>query len=170
MYQTLVWGIFSITKGPLKPNLLPNLKYFQIILEDLGLFSSFWKLISPRKKWETWEKFEIETLGFGKKKSALIRILIIPRMFVDFFWILLRVVLLQVARTDTDKTESGAWSLKSSPLGGLGDQKKFDKNHATIKNWKGTENWEHFGLGSFKPPMVAQWMTRASKIAQSHSI
>ena len=49
------WGNFSIIKGPIKPNLLPNFKHFKIIFEDLGLFSSLQKLISP-KKWDIWEK------------------------------------------------------------------------------------------------------------------
>ena len=31
---------FSIIKEPLKPNCLPNIRYFQIILQGLGLFSS----------------------------------------------------------------------------------------------------------------------------------
>ena len=47
--------------------MLPNFEYFQIIFEDLGLFSSFWKFISPRKKWETWAKSKTESLGFWKK-------------------------------------------------------------------------------------------------------
>ena len=38
-YQYYLWGIFSIIKGPLKPNLLPNIKYFKFVFEDLGSFS-----------------------------------------------------------------------------------------------------------------------------------
>ena len=58
--------IFSITKEPLKPNLVPNFKNFMIYFEDFCLFSSFYKLIFPRKKWKTWEKFETKSFGFGK--------------------------------------------------------------------------------------------------------
>ena len=46
-------GYFSIKKGPLKPNLLQNLKYFQIVFEVLGLFSSFFKKTHIQQQWET---------------------------------------------------------------------------------------------------------------------
>ena len=52
----LVWRIFSIIKGPLKPNLLPNIKEFLIILMDL-CFYTFQNLYPP-KKWEKLEKLK----------------------------------------------------------------------------------------------------------------
>ena len=39
--NSMYGGIFSIIKGPLKPNLLPNIKDFQIIFKDLCSISSF---------------------------------------------------------------------------------------------------------------------------------
>ena len=50
-------------KGALKPNWLTDFKYFQIIFEVLGIFSSLSKLMSPKKKWETFQK----KFGFWRK-------------------------------------------------------------------------------------------------------
>ena len=66
-YLLIVWGIFSIKKGPLKPNLLPNLKYFQIIFEDLGLFLSF-KNSYPKEEVENMWKIWNWEYRFQKKK------------------------------------------------------------------------------------------------------
>ena len=46
--------------------MLPNLKYFQIIFQNLGLFSSFKKLISQEKSGNHDKKFEF---GFGNKMA-----------------------------------------------------------------------------------------------------
>ena len=67
-------------QGPLKPNLLPNFKYFQIFFEDQGLFSRFQKLILSRKKWEIGEKFETKRFCFRKKIAPIP----IPRLDCGF--------------------------------------------------------------------------------------
>ena len=84
------FGLGPIPKP--KPNFLPNIRYFQIIFEDLGLFSNFKKLVSlqevgknlklEKKKWKKrvsvwkkhfctdtkigpWFRFPIPKPGFG---------------------------------------------------------------------------------------------------------
>ena len=63
-------GHFSITKRPLKPNLLPNLKYFQIIFEDLGLFSSFEKLILREKSKKHEKNLKLKVSVLEKKITS----------------------------------------------------------------------------------------------------
>jgi hypothetical protein len=54
----IVWDIFSIMKGPLKPNLLPNIKGFIL----------FWSLNKkPSKSRKTWKKYNF----FGKNKKII---------------------------------------------------------------------------------------------------
>ena len=62
MQILIVRGIFSIIKGLLKPNLLPNIKDFQIIFVDLCSISSFSKLITPQDMGKNQQKsFSLST-------------------------------------------------------------------------------------------------------------
>ena len=57
--------VFSIIKGPLKPNCLPNIRYFEIIFEGLGLFSSLKKLVFPQEVEKLGKIWEKKSFGFG---------------------------------------------------------------------------------------------------------
>ena len=82
-------GIFSIVKGPAKPNLRPNIKYFKIIFED-----RFFPAYKNLYKVGIHEKYLKKSFGFGKKKSAPIPI---PKLDLGFGRTLFCIAIIEIA-------------------------------------------------------------------------
>ena len=62
----------SYLRRPAKPNLLPNIKYFQIIFEDLFIFQLIKTFIKRKIIRITKKEIEIfrkKSFGFGKKSA-----------------------------------------------------------------------------------------------------
>ena len=90
--DTNIVGVFSIIKGPLKTNLLSNIKYFLIIFVDLCSILSFSKFISPHKVGKH-KKNKTKTKNKSEeKKSVLIPIPKLDLHFGSQYWNLILVV------------------------------------------------------------------------------